>query len=175
MITLFEKYKNYDDIIEELSQIKEPYISGSAIHSTLTKIIEHEEMDGYYISNDDNYEKNIYYHVNTNNDEEFKYSGVGHGFYLGKDPVALKRFYDLESILTLSKYNGDLKWFNLMRQSNFDKFKNIFKQHDIDIINSYEVSIVITNMGYDGIRYYDVYASGEEFVLFNESKLKKIS
>jgi hypothetical protein len=29
-------------------------------------------------------------------------------------------------------------------------------------------------MGYDGIRYYDPLATGEEFVLFNRSKIKKI-
>lgn len=177
MITLFENYKNYDNIIEELLKIDEQYISATEMYKLpeTKKILKFEELDEYFISSEKNYKKSTYYHVNTNNEKEFQYSGVGHGFYLGKDPIALKRFYDLDNILSISEFRGNnIKWFNLMLEHNFKRFKDILKRYDIDIINSYDVSKIITKMGYDGIRYYDIYATGEEFVLFDKSKISLI-
>jgi hypothetical protein len=176
MITLFENYKNHDDIIKELLKINEPYISATEMYNSkeIQQILNFEELDDYYISNEKNYKDSIYFHVNTNNTKDLEYSGVGHGFYLGKDPIALKRFYDLDDVLSISEYQGNIKWLNLMLEQSFKRFKEIFKQHDIDIINSYEVSKIILKMGYDGIRYYDAYATGEEFVLFDMEKIRKV-
>jgi len=167
MIILFEKYKNYDDIILELSKINEPYISATEMFNSveIQEILKFEEIDDYYISKEENYKNNIYYHVDTKNDKP--YSGVGNGFYLGKDPISLSRFYDLENEYTISNFKFNAKWFNLMKSSNFKRVQTIFDNYGINIINSDEVSEIVLKMGYDGIRYYDIFATGEEFVLFN--------
>jgi hypothetical protein len=88
---------------------------------------------------------------------------------------ALKNFYDQENEgYTVDVYVGNVRWFNLMMSENFKKFRQVFEKHGINIVNSDMVGKVIRKMGYDGIRYYDILATGEEFVLFNESVLRKI-
>ena len=171
MIKLFE---DYDPIVNDLSKITEPYISATDMNksSDILKELEFEEWDDFFLSKD-NHQDNIYYHVNTDNRKP--YSGVGNGLYLGRDTNVLLKFYDLEEYgFSVSKYSGTPKWFNLMKKESFNKFREIFKDNGIDIINSDAVGPIIMKLGYDGIRYYDIMATGEEFVLFDESKLKLI-
>jgi len=119
-----------------------------------------------------NFKPNTYYHVNTKNEEP--YAGVGNGLYLGRDKESLLNFYDIEQQgFTVSEYNGNPKWLDLTNYDDFNSFKKMLKDIGFDIINSNIVNEIVTEMGYDGIRYYDHNATGEEFVLFNEDKLKK--
>jgi hypothetical protein len=48
------------------------------------------------------------------------------------------------------------------------------EKNKIKSLNSNEISKVVQSLGYDGIKYYDVQATGVEYVLFNTSKLKQI-
>ena len=43
-----------------------------------------------------------------------------------------------------------------------------------DTVNSDKVGKIVMGMGFDGIRYYDPYATGEEFVLFNLETISKV-
>lgn len=124
-----------------------------------------------FSSKENRHKKDTYYHVNTKNEKP--YSGVGNGFYLGKDPISLLNFYDIEDNgYTISEYLlKGVKWLDLTIKEDFENFKEILG----NIINSDEVSEYVKGLGYDGIRYYDYSATGEEFVLFNMGLLNKVS
>jgi len=114
-----------------------------------------------------NYKPDTYYRVEANTG----YAGVGNGLYLGRDKNALKSFYDLENDnLPISEYQGNVKWLDLLDYDDYDKFE---KQQG-DLTNSNDISKVVLAMGFDGIRYYDPQATGEEFVLFNMKKVRKM-
>jgi hypothetical protein len=126
----------------------------------------------YYFAKERNFKNNIYYHLDTNN--ETPYSGLGNGLYIGRDPIALIHFYDIEENgFTVSEYKGIPKWLELTDDNDYSKFRSIIKEIGHDIVNSDVVGTIVTQMGFDGIRYYDYNATGEEFVLFNMDKLKK--
>ena len=126
-----------------------------------------------FFAKEKNFKPSTYYHVNTKNEEP--YAGVGNGLYLGRDKEALLNFYDIEQQgFTVSEYKGNPNWLDLTNYDDFNGFKNMVKNIDGNIINSDIVSGIVIQMGYDGIRYYDHNATGEEFVLFNEDKLKKL-
>lgn len=127
-----------------------------------------------YHAQEENFKPNTYYHVNTKN--ETPYSGAGNGFYLGRDPEHLLAFYDIEGQgFTVSEYTGNPNWLDLTDYNDFNTFKDMLKDVSINMVNSDDVSTVVKAMGYDGIRYYDHNATGEEFVLFNMNKISKQS
>ena len=57
------------------------------------------------------------------------------------------------------KIKGDFNFFDLLDDQNFLRE------------NKDNLEEKVLSMGYDGIRYYDPDATGEEFVLFNYSKI----
>lgn len=148
----------------------------------------HKKYEGYldreysgrsytcFLSNPDNFSDGIYYHQ-ANSPEERKnifengfdetkvsnsHCGAGRGLYLGRDKKALTNFYvgdvNKPQDFTL-KIIGNFKFLDLVENDNFlQENKNILKEK-------------VLSLGYDGIRYYDPDATGEEFVLFNYSKI----
>lgn len=117
-----------------------------------------------------NYLPGLYYRVDGAGEG---HGGVGKGMYLGRDKEAIRNFYGInnEHRPLLSYYGEDIKWLNLTDRREFEKFESKYG----DMVNSDEIGRVVTKLGYDGIRYYDPHASGEEFVLFNVDKVKLVS
>lgn len=104
-------------------------------------------------------------------------AGMGNGLYLGRDPNALNHFYNHwgERELNLSTFKGDPKWLDIMdprREKLWDEF---LKKKGINPRNSSELGEIVKKLGYDGIKYFDPHATGEEYVLFNTKLLKKVA
>lgn len=127
-----------------------------------------------YHSKPSNYKKNTYFRVERRSFDR-GYAGVGNGLYLGRDKKALSNFYDLEQEnLPISEYYGKPKWLDLTNKNKFKTFKNTLSSNGIDMLNSDDVSDVVISLGYDGIKYYDPLATGEEYVLFNTKAVRKV-
>lgn len=152
------------------------------IVSTLKR--EFGDRDYYrYISNPNNFEEDVFYH-NANSSEDainiirFGYNtnslddnncGVGRGLYLGRDKNALINFYGgnfNNPKDNTVKILGKFKFVNLLLTKKFKSFIQKANRKKMSIEN------YVLSLGYDGIRYFDLYATGEEFVLFNISKCK---
>jgi len=127
-----------------------------------------------------NYKKNIYYHVRTDGDEM---EGVGEGLYLGKDKDVLIKFYgsyyldnneDNDDKIHLQIFQGNPNFLDLTRRINFKEFKELSKKEFPNEENNNELKKMTLQIGYDGIRYHDPIATGEEFVLYNTDKVKLI-
>ncbi len=101
------------------------------------------------------------------------YAGVGNGLYLGRDKDALLNFYADGDDLPVARYTGNPNWLDLLDYKDFEKFKKLLSTKGIGLVNSDEVGQYVIGLGFDGIRYYDPLATGEEFVLFNQKALKK--
>lgn len=128
------------------------------------------------LSNPDNFSDGVYYHqANSNKEKEAilkkgfdankvsdRNCGAGRGLYLGRDKNALVNFYsdDLDNP----------KDFSLKIRGNFN-FLDLLEDREFLQENKNNLEEKILSMGYDGIRYYDPDATGEEFVLFNYSKI----
>ena len=128
------------------------------------------------LSNSDNFVDRIYYHQANSQEEresilkngfdENKVSnshcGAGRGLYLGRDKKALTNFYiaDINKPQDFTlKIIGDFNFLDLVGNQKF-------LQENKDSLEE-----KVLSLGYDGIRYYDPDATGEEFVLFNYSKI----
>jgi len=87
--------------------------------------------------------------------------GFGKSLYLGRDKNVLVNFYsenlDNPQDFTL-KIRGNFNFLDLMGNQNF-----LIENRD-------GIEEKVLSIGYDGIRYYDPDATGEEFVLFNYKK-----
>jgi len=169
-IYLFLKMKSY--FKKQKKEIKN-------LHKKYEEYLKNEYGKRNYslnLSNPNNFVDGIYYHQ-TNSEEEkdniakngfdetrvFNSNcGVGRGLYLGRDKQALINFYSTNLNKPkdfILKIKGDFNFFNLLdNQSFLQKYREGLKEK-------------ILSMGYDGIRYYDPDATGEEFVLFNYSKI----
>ncbi len=128
------------------------------------------------LSNPDNFVDGIYYHQ-ANSEKEKKgiiingfdvnkikksNCGLGKGLYLGRDKQALINFY--------SENMNNPSDFTLKIKGDFN-FLNLLDNRDSLLENKENIEEKILSMGYDGVRYYDPDATGEEFVLFNYSKI----
>lgn len=148
----------------------------------------HRKYEGYliseyrernYLSNlgdPNNFVEGVYYHqVNSEEDKKniirngFDVSmvrksncGAGRGLYLGRDKNALINFY--------SDNVNNSKSFVLKIVGDFN-FLDLLDKQDFLMENRENLEEKVLSMGYDGIRYYDPDATGEEFVLFNSSKI----
>ena len=128
------------------------------------------------ISNPDSFVDGVYYHQ-ANSAEERKgilesgfnknkvsnsNCGAGRGLYLGRDRNALINFYADDVNYPqdfIVKIIGKFNFLDLLDNQTFlQKNKNNLEEK-------------VLGLGYDGIRYYDPDATGEEFVLFNHSKI----
>lgn len=133
-----------------------------------------EDVGGFeawkqFLAKTENYKPNTFYRVEAATGE----AGVGKGMYLGRDKKALKKFYDLENEgKAVRTFIGAPKFADLM---DYDKFK-AFEKLAIKRFGKRGnyLKKLAEAQGFDGIRYYDPQATGEEFVLFNTDKLKEV-
>ena len=130
-----------------------------------------------YLSNPDNFTDGVFYHQANSEKEKFNIikngfdktmvqksnCGVGRGLYLGRDKKVLINFYTTDcrhSKDFIVEIRGKFNFLDLLDDREFfQKNKNKIENKTL-------------GMGYDGIRYYDPDATGEEFVLFNIKKAK---
>ena len=144
---------------------------------TLRLLGEYSDEEGinhklkYDIARTTNYKKNIFYHATGGTGE----IGLGQGLYLGKDKRALRNFYNGDGERgVIEVYKGIPNFLDLSDYSAFVNFeKKALQIYGKDKNNSYFRKLTLKN-GYDGIRYFDPIATGEEFILFNTIKVKKI-
>ena len=116
-----------------------------------------------------NYKQNIYYHATGGIGE----TGVGEGLYLGKDKKALDNFYNCDGTEgEIIKYIGSPKWVNLVNYSDFETFEQEAISCNGHRLNNEHLKLYTLSKGFDGIRYYDPNATGEEFVLFRKTKVQ---
>lgn len=116
----------------------------------------------------ENYKDNVFYHATGG----FGETGLGKGLYLGKDKLALDNFYNSDGTEgEIIEYFGYPKFIDLTDYSKFDKYeeKAIEQFGQIDGLKQLTIQL-----GYDGIRYYDPITTGEEFVLYNTDKVKRL-
>lgn len=131
-----------------------------------------------YISNPESFVERIYFHQANSLDDksdiiksgfredlvakENRGMGLGAGLYLGRDKLALIHFYSydfnnpVDNTITIC---GDFKFLDAIStrlpKRNMREF--------------------VLGHGYDGVRYYDPDATGEEFVLYNHRKIETLS
>lgn len=140
-------------------------------HPKIKEIMDYEGITDFYLANPKLYKDNIYYHVNCN----LGCSGVGQGLYLGKDRQALKRLYDIEKVgYKTDTYIGEPKWLNLMDYNDYKDFEKLAIEKYNKLPNNEHLRLYCLELGYDGIMYYDIFTTGEEYVLFNINKVKKL-
>lgn len=152
---------NFKEEVEEIKKLNFQY------ESYWRKEFEGREYS-QIIANPDNFEEDVFYHqansefdmisIVENGFNIKKVSkvncGVGAGLYLGRDKNALINFYDPDwnyNDYTI-KINGQFKF--------YDGIKNHIPENPNEVVNQ----------GFDGIRYFDIDATGEEFVVFNIEK-----
>jgi hypothetical protein len=116
-----------------------------------------------------NYKTNTFYHATGGIGE----AGVGRGLYLGKDKKALNNFYNSDSEFgTIIEYKGNPKFLDLVLYKDFDDFeKQAIKKYG-KIKHNDHLKEFTLEKGFDGIRYYDPFTTGEEFVLYNVDKIR---
>ena len=155
---------------------------------TIKRLKDLDDNDGYWVNHfhakTKNYKPNTYYHLNT---DKGLNSGVGKGLYLGRDKDALISFYDLEGEnKKIDAYFGNPNWLDLMDYTDYDRYEQeairkfdknkVSKSNLLDLDSRGEMlKKLAIEKGFDGIRYYDPQATGEEFVLFDVKKVKKIN
>ena len=116
----------------------------------------------------ENYKPDTYYHVESG----IGYAGVGNGLYVGRDKQALVNFYDIEGEgKKVIEYTGSPKWLDL---TDYDELRKFEAEYGT-MTNSDIVLDVVLSMGYDGIKYYDPQATGEEYVLFNTAIVSEVA
>lgn len=116
-----------------------------------------------------NYKPNVYYHATGG----FGEVGVGKGLYLGKDKRALKNFYNCDGG-SIDSYEGYPNFLDLALYDDFENFENEALKKFQSVSDNNHLRLLVLSKGFDGIRYYDPEATGEEFVLFNSEKVKSI-
>ena len=125
------------------------------------------------ISKTKNYKPGFFYHAVGGVSE----IGLGKGLYLGKDASALFNFYNGEGEFgdVLIEYYGFPNFVDLSSTNDYENFvKEAIQLFGKDAQNSYLCKLTLQK-GFDGIRYFDPYTTGEEFVLFNTDVVKQIS
>jgi len=129
-----------------------------------------------YLSNPDNFIDGVFYHQANSLEEKngilkngfdptkvrISNCGMGRGLYLGRDKNALINFYANDV--------NNPQDFTIRILGSFN-FLDLIKNQEFLQINKKGLEEKVLNLGYDGVRYYDPDATGEEFVLFNHSKI----
>ena len=92
--------------------------------------------------------------------------------------MALHNFYNCEGEFgdnTIIEYRGTPRFIDLTLIADYEAFeREAVEMFGDDEQKSYLRKLTLQK-GFDGIRYFDPIATGEEFVLFNTDKLKKIA
>lgn len=116
-----------------------------------------------------NYKPAVFYHATGGTSE----IGVGKGLYLGKDKKALNNFYNLGNHGKIEEYHGNPRFIDLTIYEKFNEFEKLAIAKYGNSTNNEHLKLLTLDMGFDGIRYYDPLATGEEFVLYNTKKVIK--
>jgi hypothetical protein len=117
-----------------------------------------------------NYKTNIYYHV-TGGYGEY---GVGQGLYLGKDWQVLQNFYNPDNFGDVDMYKGSPNFLDLIEETSFNFFEKKAEKEFGKLPKNEHFKKLCLKYNFDGIRYFDIYATGEEFVLYVLKKVKFI-
>jgi hypothetical protein len=133
-----------------------------------------EDWIKYHHAKRKNFKPNTYYHVNSPKGAGFP--GVGKGLYLGRDKEALRSLYgpEVEEDKKVLTFEGKPKWLNLMDYEDFNNFLKRATNIYGNLPGLEQLKKATLFKRYDGIKYYDPQATGEEFVLYNTDKLKEI-
>ena len=139
-------------------------------------------------------EPNTFYHVTP--DEKFvdfdrakageRYTERGggiseaKGLYVGKDPEALTNFYGMDQDVNVIKFKGEPRLMDLVSKADEEKFlAEVQSKYGIKNTTDKEfgqaIEKEIIEQGYDGVRYFDPYATGEEFLIVNPKALKAVN
>lgn len=91
------------------------------------------------------------------------------GLYVGRDKTALDNFYNIaaERGENMIKFEGNPKLLDLTNEDAMIKFTDKYKTGD-------EIEKAVSEMGYDGIKYFDPFATGEEIVITNTKALRPV-
>ncbi len=91
------------------------------------------------------------------------------GLYVGRDKMALDNFYNIaaERGENMIKFEGNPKLLDLTNEDAMIKFTDKYKTGD-------EIEKAVSEMGYDGVKYFDPYATGEEIVITNTKALRPV-
>ena len=131
-----------------------------------------------YLAKGTNFQVNCYYHNSDSGESkvailkngfDFKKAKIqndlGQGMYCGRDRNAILGFYtaDLHNPNDfIINVTGNFNFINLIRWDDLQNFRQKFSSTDV-------MKFWLCKNRYDGIRYYDPYCTGEEFVLCNLS------
>lgn len=173
IISNLESKKEYEQTAEEL--FKSPHYSEQFADEFGDYTKDEYAIKKYAkdIAKTANYKANTFYHATGGTGE----CGVGDGLYLGKDAMALHNFYNGEGEFgdSVIEYYGNPKFIDLCIEEDFEKFKEeAIKKYGKDASRSCFVKLT-TEKGFDGIRYFDPYTTGEEFVLYNTDTVKRVA
>ena len=120
-----------------------------------------------------NYIEGIFYHAGNGTGE----IGLGKGLYLGKDKNALHNFYNLGGALgsSMKTYKGEPSFLDLTEPNSLEIFEKEAIQKFGEQEDKNHLCLATIENDFDGIRYFDPSATGEEFVLYNTNTVKLIS
>lgn len=130
-----------------------------------------------YLSKHKNHKKDVYYHNTNSQEDKMKILKTGFdiekneqdypfgkGLYLGRDKNALTKFYT-QNVNRPKDFTITITGkFNFLDLTNEDKLRNMLNKAELLKKNIADYTLAL---GFDGIRYYDPDATGEEFVLYN--------
>lgn len=98
---------------------------------------------------------------------------IGSALYVGRDPAALKEFYgELQGVDDGEVFEfkaDDLNILDAREIADFDKIKRDAKKEFPD--EKFPVGAYARAHGYDALVYFDPWATGEEFAIFNKDKV----
>lgn len=164
------KYKYTAEELLQLPEYKEIFFSEIGDWNTDFFAKKRLKKD---IAKSSNYSEGIFYHATGGTGE----IGLGKGLYLSKDKKAVYNFYNGEGEFgnDIEVYEGEPNFLDLTVPKVFENF-------EADAINKYGKSLdkkyleqATLALGFDGIRYFDPCATGEEFILYKTDKVKLIS
>jgi hypothetical protein len=137
-----------------------------------------------FLAKPENYKKKTFYHYSPNEKitkqdlikgEAKKYTDATEtGLYIGRDPNALEKFYGLETEVAGEKgkiveFQGEPKFMDVTKPGTLENLKKVAKEKFPE--SKKPITEYVTSQGFDGIRYFDPWATGEEFVLYNKEPL----
>lgn len=169
-----------DQLIHELDAIEGALMTAEEILNlpeTIDKLnelgIDPEEWIERHIATEKDYKGDLYYRVDGRSGAG--YAGVGNGLYLGRNKTKLDNFYNPEGDGQILTFKGKPRWLNILDPRREAAWNRYLQAKGIDPVNSGEIGELVKALGYDGIRYFDPFATGDEYVLFNTSKMKNLA
>lgn len=169
-----------DQLIHELDAIEGALMTAEEILNlpeTIAKLdelgIDPEEWIERHIATEKDYKGDLYYRVDGRSGAG--YAGVGNGLYLGRNKTKLDNFYNPEGDGQILTFKGKPRWLNILDPRREAAWNRYLQAKGIDPVNSGEIGELVKALGYDGIRYFDPFATGDEYVLFNTSKMKNLA